>query len=138
MTFVLDEALAKAATDVTALRLCRILLMRDRNYPWILLVPQRADIREIHQLAPEDRALLTEEIAVASRAMEEIYRPHKLNVAALGNITPQLHVHVIARYRTDPAWPKPVWGAVGPAHYPIADLAKAKARLRAAFAGAIA
>lgn len=138
MGFVLDDALARAATDVAVLKLCRVLLMRDRNFPWILLVPQRPDVREIHQLAPEDRALLTEEIALASRAMEEIHRPHKLNVAALGNITPQLHIHVIARFRTDPAWPNPVWGAARPAHYPVADLAKAKARLRVALAGAMA
>jgi diadenosine tetraphosphate (Ap4A) HIT family hydrolase len=132
MTFALDPKLQSDTAEITTLKLCRVLLMKDRNYPWLLLVPQRANIREIYELAPADRALLCEEIAHVSKVMAELYKAHKINVAALGNSVPQLHVHVIVRYPNDPAWPKPVWGVKPAQHYPVADLAKARARIRAA------
>ncbi|RAU20985.1 diadenosine tetraphosphate hydrolase [Paramagnetospirillum kuznetsovii] len=97
--------------------LCRVLLMKDANYPWLILVPRRAEISEITDLAPEVRATLMEEVARASSALRELLNPDRVNVAALGNMVPQLHVHVIARFATDPAWPKPVWGAVPAAAY---------------------
>ena len=99
------------------LALCRVLLSRDANYPWLLLVPRRPGAVEIIDLDDADRAQLTGEIATASRALKALTACDKLNVAAIGNVVAQLHVHVIARFRTDAAWPKPVWNAVPPKSY---------------------
>ena len=92
-----------------------MLAIDDATYPWLLLVPRRADAVEIVDLAVPDAARLTEEIAVASRALKHITRCDKLNVAAIGNVVPQLHVHLVARWKTDPLWPRPVWGHMTPA-----------------------
>lgn len=115
--FVLDDRLAADTIAIGRLGLSRCLLMNDRTYPWVILVPERADVREIHQLERADRALLMEEIVRAQLALETIYKPDKLNVGALGNAVPQLHVHVIARFKSDAAGPRPVWGAVPTAPY---------------------
>ena len=109
--FRLHERLAADTTPLCALDLCRVLLMNNRVWPWLILVPARADVVEIHDLDAADRALLIEEIARASVVLEDLFRPDKINVGALGNIVPQLHVHVIARSKADPAWPGPVWGS---------------------------
>ena len=92
--------------------LSHLLLMRDANYPWCILVPDRDDISEIHQLGGTDQQQLLRESSLLSVAMESAFSPDKLNIAALGNVVPQLHLHHIARYRTDAAWPAPVWGRV--------------------------
>jgi diadenosine tetraphosphate (Ap4A) HIT family hydrolase len=92
--------------------LCHLLLMRDANYPWFILVPDREAISEIHQLSEADQQQLLRESSQLSIAMESAFSPDKLNIAALGNVVPQLHLHHIARYRTDAAWPTPVWGRV--------------------------
>ncbi|MDX1696860.1 MAG: HIT domain-containing protein [Thiohalobacterales bacterium] len=99
--------------------LCHLLLMLDANYPWFILVPAREGISEIHQLATGDRQSLMQESVVLSQAMERAFTPDKLNIAALGNIVPQLHIHHIARYHDDAAWPDPVWGRV--ARRPYSD-----------------
>jgi len=91
--------------------LSRVLLMNERSYPWLILVPRRAGISEIGELEAAGRALLIEEIARLSDVVRTRLSPDRINVAALGNVVPQLHVHVIARFKTDPAWPRPVWGA---------------------------
>jgi diadenosine tetraphosphate (Ap4A) HIT family hydrolase len=114
MPFALHPALTRDTVEIARLTLCRALLMKDRRFPWLILVPERAEIREIHELPPEDRKQLVEEIALAGQVLGRIFRPAKLNVGALGNIVPQLHVHVVARFENDPAWPGPVWGS-GPA-----------------------
>lgn len=108
--FELHPQLAKDTYLIGDLELCRVLLMDDQQYPWLILVPRRVDIREIFQLALEDQRLLLTESAAVGALMVEIFAADKLNVAALGNMVPQLHLHHIARYQTDPAWPKPVWG----------------------------
>ena len=90
--------------------LCRLLLMRDANYPWFILVPDREDISEIFQLSGEDQVQLLRESSRLSAVLVERFRADKLNIAALGNVLPQLHVHHVVRYRDDPAWPAPVWG----------------------------
>ena len=115
--FSLDPRLAVASVGVTDLALCEVRLMRDANYPWLMLVPRRAALLEIVDLDAGERSLLMDEIARVSEALRAAVPCDKLNVAALGNIVPQLHVHVIARRRGDPAWPKPVWGAVPPTAY---------------------
>lgn len=108
--FTLDERLAADTVEVGDLGLCRVLLMNDANYPWVILVPRRTNIREIHELEARDQQQLMRESASVSRAMMELFSADKMNVAALGNMVPQLHMHHIARYKNDLAWPKPVWG----------------------------
>jgi diadenosine tetraphosphate (Ap4A) HIT family hydrolase len=108
--FVLDPRLAADTVGVATLPLCAVRLMNDRRFPWIILVPQRAGVREIVELDPADRARLVEDIALASTALRALFQPLKLNVAALGNVVAQLHVHVVARFADDDAWPKPIWG----------------------------
>ena len=92
--------------------LCRLLLMHDANYPWFILVPDREAVSEIFQLSEEDQIQLLRESALLSVVLVERFHADKLNIAALGNVVPQLHVHHVARYRQDPAWPAPVWGRV--------------------------
>lgn len=92
--------------------LCHVRLSRDANYPWLILVPDRDQITEIFQLDWDDQIHLMRESSHVARVMMKVYKPDKLNIAALGNVVPQLHLHHIARYRDDPAWPAPVWGRV--------------------------
>jgi len=110
--FGLHPQLAADCTVVGDLPLCRLLLMDDANFPWCILVPRRPGIREIHELAAADRAALLDEVTALSATMQSAFAADKMNVAALGNVVPQLHVHVIARRVGDAAWPRPVWGAV--------------------------
>jgi diadenosine tetraphosphate (Ap4A) HIT family hydrolase len=131
--FELHERLAADTVEVTRLELCRLLLMGDARWPWLILVPQRAGMTGIHQLAPADRALLIEEVAAASAVLEALCRPDRINVGALGNLVPQLHVHVIARHAGDPAWPGPVWGAGAPRAYAAGDLDRFLSDLRGRF-----
>lgn len=108
--FGIDAKLLKDTHEIGKLALCRVLLVNDARFPWLILVPQRAGIAEIIDLTPADQQLLWREIAQASLALKTVFQPDKLNVAALGNVVRQLHVHVIARFASDAAWPKPVWG----------------------------
>jgi len=109
--FQLHPQIAADSFAVAELTLCSVRLMRDANYGWLLLVPRVAYANEIADLTAEDRATLMDEVAQASKALRETVTCDKLNVAALGNVVAQLHIHVIARRHDDPAWPKPVWGA---------------------------
>ena len=120
----LHPQLDKDTAAVGDLPLCRLLLIRDANYPWLVLVPRRADVTEIIDLDEGAQAQLMTEITRVSHALREITRCDKLNVAALGNAVPQLHVHIIARRRTDAAWPRPVWGAVPASPYDPQDMQK--------------
>jgi diadenosine tetraphosphate (Ap4A) HIT family hydrolase len=115
--FTLHPQLDRDTVSIGDLPLSRVLVITDSNYPWVLLVPRRAGIVEIIDLAPEDQTQLMAEIARVSRALKKVADCDKINVAALGNVVPQLHVHIIARRRDDPAWPRPVWGAVPPVTY---------------------
>lgn len=108
--FALNPRLAKDTIDIGALELSRLLLMNDATYPWVILVPQRDGIREICELTGPDRHLLMDEIAQVSEALVHVFRPDKVNVAALGNVVPQLHVHIVARFAADASWPDPIWG----------------------------
>lgn len=104
------------------LPLCRVLLTRDANYPWLVLVPRRPGMVEIVDLDEADAARLMTEIAQVSRALQAATGCDKLNVAALGNAVPQLHVHVIARRKNDAAWPRPVWGVAPAKPYAARDI----------------
>jgi diadenosine tetraphosphate (Ap4A) HIT family hydrolase len=130
--FVLHERLEADTLFVTDWPLCRVLLLNDSNYPWLVLVPRRHGITEVHELDASDRQILVEEIAQASHKLQNLTGARKMNVAALGNMVPQLHVHVIARFDTDPAWPKPVWGQVPAASYTADAQAEMVAKLKKA------
>jgi diadenosine tetraphosphate (Ap4A) HIT family hydrolase len=110
MAFDLDLRLSRDAFHITDLPLCNVRLMDNKRFPWIVLVPRVAGVSEWIDLDREDQHRLSDEIAVVSHILKALTTPDKLNVAALGNMVPQLHVHVIARYKTDKAWPNPVWG----------------------------
>lgn len=112
------------------LPLCRVLIIKDANYAWLLLVPRRAEVNEITDLNEVEQAQLMTEITRVSRALKDVTGCDKLNIAALGNIVPQLHVHIIARRKTDPAWPKPVWGQAEPLPYDPVELDKIIAAMR--------
>jgi len=126
----LHPQLQADTVEIGRFPLCRLLLMKDANYPWCILVPDRAEITEICQLAAGDQMQLMRESVALSEALMQVFRPDKLNIAALGNVVPQLHVHHIARFRTDPAWPAPVWGRVPAAKYQPGGLDEVAAKLR--------
>jgi len=115
--WTLHQQLARDTVPVGDLQLSRVLLMNDANYPWLILVPRRQAAVELIDLDQKDRTKLMDEIAATSAVLKRETGCDKLNVAALGNMVAQLHVHVIARRRGDPAWPKPVWGVAAPAAY---------------------
>jgi diadenosine tetraphosphate (Ap4A) HIT family hydrolase len=107
--FELHERLVAASAPLGDAPLCRILLLNDRRFPWLLLVPKRDGIEEIVDLAKDDRIQLVEEIAQASRVLRALYRPYRLNVADIGNKAAQLHIHIVARQQDDALWPAVVW-----------------------------
>jgi diadenosine tetraphosphate (Ap4A) HIT family hydrolase len=120
----LHPQLEKDTSPVGDLALSRLLAINDADYPWLVLVPRRvkrdgkdhalSDITEIADLAVADAALLMDEIARVSRVLKSVTGCDKLNIGAIGNIVPQLHIHIVARRKDDPLWPKPVWGHVTP------------------------
>lgn len=131
----LHPQLAADSHPVAALPLCDVRLMDDDNYPWLVLVPRVPGARELLDLDHGQRAALMEEVARCGQLLMDVFQPHKLNVAALGNMVPQLHVHVIARFEGDPAWPAPVWGRVAARPYAPEALVARVRELRAALLG---
>lgn len=117
MSFELHPQLTADCFVVGDLPLCRVLLLNDSRYPWFILVPRRAGITEIHHLSVTDQQQLWAESASFSQFLEDEFQPDKLNIAALGNMVPQLHIHHIARYKADDSWPAPVWGKFEPVAY---------------------
>ena len=111
MTFALHGKLAADCEVLGDMALCRILLMRDHRFPWTILVPRIGGLRDFHDLPRAEALTLFDEVGHASRALVDAFAVEKVNVAALGNQVPQLHVHVIGRFATDAAWPGPVWNA---------------------------
>jgi diadenosine tetraphosphate (Ap4A) HIT family hydrolase len=120
--WALHPQLERDTINIGDLPLCRVLVIQDANYPWLLLVPRRNEVVEILDLDEVEQAQLMTETTRVARALREITQCDKLNIAALGNVVPQLHVHIIARRRTDPAWPRPVWGAAPPATHDPEEL----------------
>jgi diadenosine tetraphosphate (Ap4A) HIT family hydrolase len=113
-SWILHPQLEADTVPVGELALSRLVLARDANYPWLILVPRCGGVSEIIDLDEPGQAELTREIAVVCRALKAVVPCDKLNVAALGNMVPQLHIHIVARCKTDPLWPKSVFGAQGP------------------------
>lgn len=102
--------------------LCQLLLMRDANYPWFILVPDRAGITEIYQLSKDDQLQLMKESSLLSETLMVLFKGEKMNIAALGNVVPQLHIHHVVRTSRDAAWPAPVWGKVAARSYTQEEL----------------
>lgn len=132
--FELHPQLAADTVPAADWPLCQVLLINDATYPWLVLVPAKPGLRDLDDLADEDMTLATGEIVTASRALKALYSPAKINVAALGNMVPQLHIHVIARFEDDAAWPKPVWGVAPAQPYAPDALSVRLSELREAFA----
>ncbi|MET0936547.1 MAG: HIT family protein [Luteibacter sp.] len=130
--FELDPRLAGDTTLVGDLLLCRVLLMRDRRYAWVVLVPRLAGLSEVSDLSEDDQALLWREVSSAGAALRGVAPCDKLNIGALGNIVRQLHVHVVARVEGDAAWPGPVWGFGKAEAYGDGEIPERVAALRAA------
>ena len=130
----LDPRLLADTHAIQDLELSRLLLMDDARFPWLILVPRVADARELIDLDARDQQRLLAEVTRVSHVLQRLYQPLKLNIAALGNVVAQLHVHVIARHAADAAWPRPVWG-FGVRESYASELAHARvAELRAALA----
>jgi diadenosine tetraphosphate (Ap4A) HIT family hydrolase len=108
--FVLDQRLQADTILIGRFPLCQVLLMNDKRYPWVILVPARNDVYEYYHLSASDCSQLMKESTILSEKMADHFSPASMNVAALGNVVPQLHQHHICRYSDDPAWPGPVWG----------------------------
>jgi diadenosine tetraphosphate (Ap4A) HIT family hydrolase len=118
----LHPQLKQDTIDIGDLPLSKVLVIKDANYPWLMLVPRRPEKVEIIDLDEVEQAQLMTEVSRAAKALKEITKCDKLNIAALGNVVPQLHVHVIARRSSDPAWPRPVWGVVPPLAHDAAEV----------------
>jgi diadenosine tetraphosphate (Ap4A) HIT family hydrolase len=134
MIFELHPRLTQDCIAIGRFDLCQLLLMNDSQYPWFILVPERTDLQEIYQLSKADQELLTEESSYLAENLSILYKADKMNIATIGNLVPQLHIHHIVRYRSDKAWPAPVWGkfpAVPYTEQQIADnLERIKDRLK--------
>lgn len=128
--FVLDARLQQDTVSVGDFSLCRLLLSNDSNYPWFILVPRRPDISEVFQLSSQDQLQLWQETTALSLKLKQLFNADKLNVAALGNVVSQLHMHVIVRFREDAAWPAPVWGKHPAKPYTAAQLSALRERLQ--------
>jgi diadenosine tetraphosphate (Ap4A) HIT family hydrolase len=131
MGFTLHERLRQDCLALGDFPLSRLLLMNDSRFPWCILVPAREGVTEIHQLEWDDQVQLLRESGRLSQSLTRLYQPDKLNIAAIGNLVPQLHLHHVVRYRDDVAWPAPVWGKGSPARYTEAQADSQVSSLRA-------
>lgn len=130
--FVLDPAIERDSVPLMWLGLCELRLMDDSRWPWLLLIPHRPDAVEIHDLTPLDQAVLSFETTMVAQALKNVSGCSKINIASIGNVVPQLHVHVIARSEGDPFWPGPVWGNGPGKSYAEEELHKLVATIRTA------
>jgi len=133
--FSLHPQLAKDTLSLGNFRLSRLLLSRDAQYPWCILVPEREAVTEIHHLGIEDRQQLMVESCLLAEAMVDLFTPDKMNVAVIGNKVAQLHMHHVARYKNDPAWPGPIWGVYAATAYSEAALQQRAQQICAALVG---
>jgi diadenosine tetraphosphate (Ap4A) HIT family hydrolase len=117
MNFQLHPRLQQDCIVIGRFELCQLLMMNDSQYPWFILVPQKSDVTEIYQLTKLDRRLLIEESSFLTENLASIFQADKMNIAAIGNLVPQLHIHHVVRYQDDKAWPLPVWGKFSAVQY---------------------
>ncbi|MAD04279.1 MULTISPECIES: HIT domain-containing protein [unclassified Pseudoalteromonas] len=125
--FSLAPELQRDCIELADWPLCKVLLMNDSQYPWFILVPRVAGVKEIIDLSEELQITLLQESGKLSKLLQQVFNPDKLNVAALGNMVPQLHVHHIARFTADAAWPTPVWGKLPAVPYTDEQISALKA-----------
>lgn len=125
--FSLAPELQRDCIELADWPLCKVLLMNDSQYPWFILVPRVAGVKEIIDLSEELQITLLQESGKLSKLLQQVFNPDKLNVAALGNMVPQLHVHHIARFTTDAAWPTPIWGKLPAVPYSDEQITALKA-----------
>ena len=126
----LHPQLEKDCFKLGEFTLCSLLLINDANFPWFILLPNRENITELHHLKPQDQQQLLAESMYFSQCLETVFQPDKLNIAALGNVVPQLHIHHIARFKSDICWPSPVWGSIAATPYTPAQNTVIKERLK--------
>ena len=131
MSFTLHPDLQRDGIEMGEFSLCQVLLINDSHYPWFVLVPKRSGISDTIDLSAKDYAALWEESHIFSRAIMTAFKGEKLNVAALGNMTPQLHIHHIVRFTSDEAWPGPIWGKHALRPYKTAEVSAVRAKLEA-------
>ena len=122
----------KSSYYVSDLKLCTIRLIGNQKFPWIILIPKRKGITDITELTPKDQLLLMKEIVYSSKKMKKIFKTSKLNVEKIGNIVPQLHIHIIARYKNDSSWPLSVWVVKGTTYTKV-DSAKVLDKIKKGF-----
>ena len=128
--FKLDPRLANDTTRIASWPLCEVLLMNDSQYPWCILVPRQPNLSELFQLSRSQRHQLDLESVFLSKTLMQIFDGDKLNVAALGNVVHQLHIHHVVRFSQDPAWPAPIWGKLPVKAYSEAELKACLEKLR--------
>jgi diadenosine tetraphosphate (Ap4A) HIT family hydrolase len=122
--FELNPVLSRDSVLVGHFSLCQLRLMNDAQFPWFVLIPQRDEVTEVYQLVEKDRQQLMAESCLLAETLHDAFSADKLNIAALGNQVPQLHLHHIVRYTTDSCWPAPIWGRVPAVSYEKEELAK--------------
>ena len=127
--FELHADLQRDGIVITDLPLCRLLLCNDSNYPWFIMVPRRENVKDIYELNWQDQQQFLNESSALSEILMQCFNGEKMNVAALGNVTPQLHIHHIVRFSHDPVWPKPIWGQLPLKPYSDNEVASIKAKL---------
>ena len=127
--FELHPQLQADTIPIKDLDICTVLLMNDSNYPWLILVPKRPNIREIFELSQAEQDTVNREISHVAKALNTHFKADKMNIGALGNMVPQLHIHIIARHKTDPTFPNPVWGNAIPIPYTETELKTLKQTL---------
>lgn len=135
--FELHSQLAADTVDVGDLNLCKVLLMNQAQVPWLILVPRRNRVSEIYMLNEADQKQFWLETCLVSRMAMQLFEGDKLNTAALGNIVSQLHMHIVVRYKDDPAWPHPVWGVLEPHPYTTEELKLVRENLHTAIQRAL-
>ena len=128
----INKNFIKSSHYISDLKLCSIRLIDNQKFPWIILIPKRKGITDITNLASKDQILLMKEIVHASKLMKKVFKTKKLNVEKIGNIVPQLHIHIIARYKTDVSWPLSVWVVKGK-RYSKKNLKEVLVKIRIAF-----
>ncbi len=131
--YKLDPQLQQDTVHLGQFPLCDVLLMKDAQYPWVILVPRQASVREAYHLSQADQHQLSDESAYVSQRMADFFEADSMNVAALCNVVSQLHVHHVVRKHEDPSWPKPVWGALPAKPYDEAELSKLVKDLKSLF-----
>ena len=128
--FELDPQLAADTTRLGDFPLCHLLLMNDQNYPWFILVPRKVEVSEVFQLEPQDQQALWQETSLLAEVLKDVFKADKINIATLGNVVSQLHMHVIVRTKNDLAWPAPVWGKHPAVPYEADQITDIKQKLK--------